>query len=111
MRTLTEIIESVKDGEKPEYEELRYALLVRDMAASDLYLFLLMEVFAKLPLTGMQKFRVENKLKNVANANDKDPKVYIGSLDPDYPGRQLERSIHKKIGEKFLAAADAGKGD
>lgn len=27
MRTLSEILEATKDGEKPEYDEIRYALL------------------------------------------------------------------------------------
>ena len=102
MRTLLEIIESVKDGERPEYDELRYALLVFDHLLGDISQFVLMDLYGKDKLQGWDKKKYEMQYKHKQKALNSDPKVYIGSFDPDLPERQKERAIHKKIGEKFL---------
>ena len=105
MKTTLEIIEAVKDGEKPEYDELRYALLVMDYLEGDIHRFVLMDLFGKDKLQGFDKTRFEMKYKSRQKILDNDAKKAIGSFDPDLPGRQEERALHKKIGEKFLGAA------
>lgn len=101
MRTLLEIIEAVKDGERPEYDELRYALLVTDFLLTSIDHFVLLDLYGKDKLQGWDKKKYEIKYENMQKAFDSDPKVYIGSFDPDLPGRQEERAIHKKIAAKF----------
>ncbi len=88
MRNLIDIIEEAKDGGRPEYDELRYALLVMDAQYIQLNNFVLMSLYGKGKLEKMDKFRYENFCKAQQKALDTDPKVYIGSFDPDLPGRQ-----------------------
>ena len=102
MRTTLEIIEAVKDGKKPDYDELRYALLVMDYLEGDMHRFVLMDLFGKDKLQGFDKVRFEMRFKSRQKILNNDAKKAIGSFDPDLPGRQEERTIHKKIGEKFF---------
>lgn len=101
MKTLLEIVEAVKDGEKPEYDELRYALLAVDYLHTDLNNFVLLDLYGKDKLQGFDKKRYEMKFENRKQAFAKTPKEYIGSFDPDLPERQQERAMHKKIAAKF----------
>ena len=102
MRTLFEIIEAVKDGERPEYEELRYALLATDFLLIDLSQFVLMDLYGKGKLEGWDKKKYEVKCDNRRKALNMDPKTYVGSMDPDSPGRQELREMHKEILEKII---------
>jgi cytochrome P450 len=103
MRNLIDIVEEVKDGGKPDYEELRYALL-----AYNSMLFFdhknLIEELLKEPRS--QKFIRELKAKNsdnmYRNALNKSPKEYIGNYDPDNPDYQRQRQVHQKIFDKFM---------
>lgn len=108
MKTLFEIIEAVKDGERPEYDELRYALLAMDFLETDLHQFLLMDLYGKDKLQGWDKKRFEMKYEQHQKALKMDPKTYVGSFDPDLLGRQKERAAHKRIFEKFMVTK-AGK--
>lgn len=109
MKTLFEIIEAVKDGERPEYDELRYALLAMDFLETDLHQFLLMDLYGKDKLQGWDKKRFEMKYEQHQKALGIDPKTYVGSFDPDFPGRQEERAAYKQIFDKFMATR-AGEG-
>lgn len=102
MRTLIEIIEDVKDGKKPEYEELRYALVVMDFLSIGIDTFLLMDLYGKGKLQDWDKKKFELKWEIKQKALKSDPKVYAGSLDPDLPERQKERALFKKIGDKCI---------
>ncbi len=105
MKTTLEIIEAVKDGKKPEYDELRYALLVMDYLEGDIHRFVLLDLLGKNKLQGFDKTRFEMKYKSRQNILNNDAKKAIGSFDPDLPERQEERALHKKIGEKFFGVA------
>ena len=105
MRTLFEIIEAVKDGERPEYDELRYALLVTDFMLTDISQFVLMDLYGKGKLEGWDKKKYEMKDEQRRKALNTDPKIYIGNFDPDAPGRQRERELHKKLFEKIMKDA------
>jgi len=102
MRTLFEIIEAVKDGERPEYDELRYALLVTDFMLTDIGQFVLMDLYGKGKLEGWDKKKYEIKEELRQKALNTDPKTYVGNFDPDAPGRQKERAMHKRIFDKLL---------
>jgi hypothetical protein len=110
MKTLAEIIEQVKDGGKPEYDELRYALLAMDFLNADLNLFVMMDLYGKDKLQGWDKKRYEMKYEHRQKAFQQDPKIYVGGFDPDSPGYQEERAIHKRIYDKFMTM-QAGKGE
>jgi cytochrome P450 len=111
MRNLIDIVEEVKDGGQPDYEELRYALLVYNSM-----LFLdhknLIEELLKEPRS--QKFIRELKAKNsddmYRNALNKSPKEYIGSYDPDNPSYQRQRKVHQKIFDKFMKDCEQAGG-
>lgn len=109
MRTLYEIVEAVKDGELPEYDEIRYALLATDFLLTDLDQFVLMSLYGKGKLDGWDKKRYEMKYEQRRKALNIDPKTYVGSFDPDAPGRQQERAMFKRIFDKVVAA-QAGEG-
>ena len=102
MRTLFEIIEAVKDGERPEYDELRYALLATDFMLTDISQFVLMDLYGKGKLEDWDKKKYETKCEHRQKALNTDPKTYVGSFDPDAPGRQKERAMHKRIFDKLL---------
>jgi len=100
MKTLLEIIEEVKDGKKPEYDELRYAMLALDYLHTD-YTMFLNDMYGKNKLQGFDKMKYEQKYKQRQTAFSLEPKKYVGSFDPDLPEYQSERAVFKKIYKKF----------
>ena len=102
MRTLFEIIEAVKDGERPEYDDLRYALLATDFMLTDISQFVLMDLYGKGKLEGWDKKKYELKDEHRRKALNTDPKTYVCNFGPDAPGRQKERAMHKRIFDKLL---------
>lgn len=110
MKTLIEILEEVKDGGRPEYDDLRYALLIMDFWEFKLFNYVLMDLYGKEKLDKFGKLRFEIHYKSRQKSFNMSPKQAIGSFDPDLPGRQEERAMHKKIGNK-LFAADTEKGE
>lgn len=96
MRILSEIIEDVKAGGKPEYDELRFALL-----AYNALLF-----FADRDVRRLSEPTVSELIKKLTNeenfnrhkkALEKDPKVYIGNDNPDLPEYQEQRKQSERI--------------
>ena len=99
MRTLSEILTAVKQGERPEYDELRYALR-------------LMEALSTMDNTGWRRdagggMRYKESFGRWKRALAADPKVYLGhTYDPDNPEAQdrhrwsvaLIEAIAEKIG-------------
>lgn len=102
MKTTIEIIEAVKDGERPDYDELRYALLVMDYLEGDIHRFVLLDLFGKDKLQGFDKKHFEMKYESRQKILNNDAKKAIGSFDPDMPRYQAQREIHKRIGERFF---------
>ena len=100
MRTLYEIIEDVQDGKKPEYEEIRYALLAyRSMFVMD-HRNLREELMGEKPSPDfVKKMRADNSFAMFKGAMNKSPKEWVGwGNDPDNPEYQKFR----KMGEKIL---------
>lgn len=106
MRTLFEIVEAVKDGERPEYDELRYALLATDFLLTNIDQFVLMDLYSKGKLDDRDKKRYEIKYEQRRKALNTDPKIYVGSFDPDLPGSQESREVSRRIFDKFMAIKD-----
>lgn len=110
MRNLCDIIEAVKDGEKPEYDEIRYALLAVDallyFANNDVKKLL------KEPVNPLVKELIEkDNFKRFHSALNKDPKSYVGNQDPDLPEYQEDRARSKLIYENFMKKYDKEKAD
>lgn len=102
MKKLIDIIEALKANEKPDYEELRYAVLV--LAALNTFDFMAISKLAeaerekKKPFLG---YSAEWQFKESFNRNkrafDKSPKEWIGwDNDPENPEYQKRRKISKK---------------
>lgn len=110
MRTLFEIIEEVKDNKRPDYEELRYALLVYNfmmfMDHKNLREELLSE---KRSSEFIRKFKAQNSHDMFRNALSKSPKDYLGwNEDPENPEYQKRRKLSEKIYDNFLAKREKG---
>lgn len=112
MRTLLEIIEDVKDNKRPDYEELRYALLVYN------FLFnmdhrVLREILLsdkEIPKF-IKELKAQNSFDMAKNALNKPPKEYLGwNSDPGNPDYQKFREMGNKLLDKVLSNQDK-KGD
>lgn len=106
MRTLSEIIEDVKSGKKPEYEELRYALLVYSfmffMDHSELRNELLRE---KETPKIMREIKARNSGDMFRNALNKSPKEFVGwNNDPENPEYLKRYKLSEKLLDKFMEA-------
>lgn len=108
MKKLIDIIDAVKNNEKSDYDELRYAVL----ALSALNTFDSMAI-GKLAEGEREKkkpfmtYSAEWQFKESFNRNkrafDKSPKEWIGwDSDPENPEYQKRRKISIKIFDKFL---------
>jgi hypothetical protein len=102
MRKLIDIIEDVKDGGKPDYEELRYSVI-----ALDALLFFdhknLLEI-TKDTKEIFLKLRQEESFRRFKMALDKPPKDFVGwNNDPDNPGYQKRRKLHFKVFNEVMA--------
>lgn len=104
MKTLSEIIEAVKDGEKPDYEDLRYGLL----ALASLHYFLfhdMLKVYEKstddTPF-GL-KWLAEESFNRSKRVMGFVPKQYIGDThDSDNPAYQKERQSMRRLADKII---------
>lgn len=101
MRTLGEIIDAVKDGERPDYEELRYACCALDalltfdgMALSDLAVA---EQNKKKPiLVYSAVYQYKERFNRLKIALNTDPKNYI-KWDNDPDNREYLKRREKSI--------------
>lgn len=82
MRTLSEIIDSVRSGERPEYDELRYAVC----ALEALQTFDSMAFTRILVKRANVKIELEERHRRIKTALQTNPKAYVGwNNDPDNP--------------------------
>lgn len=108
MRTLSEIIEITKDGGRPEYDELRYALVA--MCALKHFDFEAIKKLYQAKKKGITPFlsydaewQMEESFKRFKTALGVDPKTYCGpSHDPD----REEYQRFRRAGKKLLAMAE-----
>jgi len=102
MRTLNEIINAVKFGEHPDYEELYYTVVALDilhtMALKGMY-----DLATKSYDDDIKALKVETMHNTVRTAVSKLPKEWLGtSFDPKTEEYQRQRNISLKIAERFL---------
>lgn len=103
MRTLFEIIEDVKDNKKPDYEEIRYALLVYNFMFNMDHRNLRNELLAEeRPAKFIRELKAQNSFDMAKKALNKSPKEFIGSDDPENPEYQRRKAISNKIFDKFM---------
>lgn len=90
-RTLGEIIEAVRDGERPDYEDLRYAICALEaLAVFDRQAFMKLaeaETAGKKPfMTSSAQWQWVEHFERAKRAIGKPPKEWIGwSNDPENP--------------------------
>ena len=104
MRTLAEIIEDCKTNGRPDYEELRYSLLVMtgvlNMVNSELTR---LYVEGKMPNELVRKLKLDGICSMYSNALKKPPKEYLGwSYDPENPEYQRFHAMGSKLVDKAL---------
>jgi hypothetical protein len=102
MRTLFEIVDGAKDGQRPTYDECYWAML----ALSALLAFERDTIHKMLkeevgPFN--REYYANQSLKRNQEAFKISPQQYVGwSNDPANPDYQRERRIFKKIADKVL---------
>ena len=108
MKTLYETIEEVKSGGRPDYEELRFALLAMDglrfFDSSALTKLWERERDGKYnaELFGL-KFEAEETFNRTKRALDVPPKQWVEETNnPDNPEYQKRREVARKIFNKML---------
>ncbi len=91
MKTLEQIISAVRDGERPDYDDLRYAICAMDaLHTFDRNAFMKLaeaERLNKKPyVTYSAIYQFEESFNRHKNALGKPPKEYVGwNNDPDNP--------------------------
>lgn len=109
--TLGEIIESVRDGGKPDYEDLRYAICAMEALATFDRMALMRLADAeknsqKPVLTRSAQWQWEESFNRAKRAMDKPPKEYVGwNNDPDNPEFLSRRKKSKRIASALVEKA------
>lgn len=102
VRNLIDIVEDVKDGNRPDYEELRYALLVY-VSMFNIEHRQLREVLMR---EGAQP---KNSFDMYKSALNKSPKEWLGwANDPENPDYQKLRKAGNKVIDKVAGAKGGG---
>lgn len=102
-KTLAEIIESVRDGGRPDYDDLRYAICAMEAIATfDRMAFMRLaeaEKAGKKPfMTTSAQWQFEESFNRAKRAMDKPPKQYVGwNNDPDNPEFLARRKKSQRI--------------
>ena len=104
MRSYLDIIIDLKDGLKPDYEEVRLACL---MANSLLF-------FADHDIERLIGYGTDKEKSDLASrltkssyegrffAKRKSPEEYLGNLHPDHPDQKASMAMSEKIHKNFL---------
>lgn len=112
MKTLYDIITEAKDGGKPAYDELLYALLAVDALAhfdAQFVLHLSDQVGKLTPQ--MAEFWAEESFQRNKEALNADPKAWLGwDNDPANPEYRKRRRIAVRLAEAALAGKLDGRG-
>ena len=110
MTTLSEIIESVKRGEKPDYDDLRFGLLVltflHNFDMQDMLDFYgdLQESPKSFP---MFQRRIDESYNRSKRAMNVPPKDYLGeNWNPDNPEYQKQHQLMSKLVDKMFKDND-----
>jgi hypothetical protein len=111
MKTLGEIIDAVRSGDKPEYDELRYAVCVMDaLATFDRQAFMRLaanEELGKKPFMNTSAVWQWNEFfERMKRAMEKCPKDWIGwNNDPDNPDFLKRRNEAKQLLSRLHGSA------
>ena len=105
MRKLIDIIEDVKDNKKPDYEELRYALLVYDFMFNMDHRALRENLLSDREIPKfIKELKAQNSHDMAKNALNKSPKEYLGwNNDPENPEYQKFRRMGNKLLDTFVS--------
>lgn len=103
MRTLSEIIESAKEGTMPTHEECYWAMLTYESMLNIDHRQLREVLMTEKPIPeSFRKIKAENSFNMYKNALNKPPKDWMGpNNDPSNPEYQKRRQISIKIFNKF----------
>jgi len=109
MRTLCEIISAAKDGEKPSYDELLYALVALEALFTFDHSFIM-----GLPNNPAHQMHpelwAEEAFNRAKRAMGKSPKEWLGwSNDPTNPEYQRRRKMACALIDKLLGAEAKGE--
>jgi hypothetical protein len=108
MKTLGEIIDMAMNGEKPDYDDMRYAICAMSalmsfdrMALSSLSKG---EKEKKRPiLTYSASFQYEERFNRLKTAYSRTPKEWLGpNNDPDSEEVQRRKKMHTKLVDKII---------
>jgi hypothetical protein len=105
LRTLSDIVENCKSGGLPDYEELRYALLVYEFMFNMDHRTLREELLSekRSPLA-IRELRANNSFNMFKKALNKSPKEYLGwNSDPGNPEYQKQRAVAERIFDKVMS--------
>jgi hypothetical protein len=111
MKTLTEIIDAVRDGKHPEYEELRYAICAMSaLQTFDRLAFMRLAQaerdHEKVFMPTSAQWQWAEHFNRHKRAGGKPPKEYVGwNNDPDNPEFLARRKVSNRIMETMIAAA------
>lgn len=115
MRPLGEIVEAARSGERPDYEELRYAVCALEALAVFAQNALLKLAEAErgarpCVLTGSAEWQVSEHFRRVSSAYARSPKEYLGwENDPDNPQYVSRRKSSKAIFDACLTKQQEGE--
>ncbi len=115
MKTLGEIIEAARSGERPDYDDLRLAVCALDMLMTfdrqAIWKLAEGEAEAKKPfLVWSSVWQRDENFNRVKRAMATDPKSYLGpTYDPDSPEVQERRSRSIALMDKILNKASSDK--
>lgn len=106
MKTLGEIITDVKDGKKPDYEDLRYAVL----ALSHLHMFYVQDLLKIHKKTKVDepfgiKWLTEESFNRSQKVMSTSPRDFVGKeYDPDSSQYQKRREMMRGLVDKIISA-------
>lgn len=109
MKNLSDVIQHVMDGGKPEYDELRYSLLaMSSLSVFNRQAFMKLaeaEKLGKKPfMTSSANWQFEEHYRREQAALSKSPKECVGwNNDPENPEFLKRRKISQKIMSKIAA--------
>lgn len=109
MRTLFEIIEITKDGDKPTYDECYYAMLALNGLLSLANMDIRCMADEKCNSPVLRKIWGDENHKRMRTALDIPPRQYLGDDVPSNPDYQYLRNIGKKLFDRVLAESNMQK--
>jgi hypothetical protein len=109
--TLNEIIEVVRSGEKPEYDDLRYAVCALDaLSTFDRMSFMRLARAEWEGKSQSTQTQWEDHFNRHKRAGDTPPKVYVGwNNDPDNPDFLARRRASMRALGAELATPSEGR--